>query len=225
MFVFFLDLGTSTFFHSPQFGLDYLSLTPLTPSFCLTTWSLTLNSHFNTLTAAGDTTDGPRSQILNTTLLEDRCYICAAVETEMQTNWFCQEVTSHQGISNQSLRWHLQVKSNRSRWEIKPYAGCVRPLHPCLSTPGLSSRQLGSQELLLCVFVETAKGLGSSPMKTHTLWPSFLIATSQSSLFRHTRLSPLLSVFNFNIIAILPFIFHALSCTTLLFIQDSKQKD
>lgn len=75
-----LDSGTSKSLRSPQFGLDFLSLTPLTLSLCLTTWSLTLISHFNALTAAGDMTDGPRSQVLNTTLLEDRCNICAAVE-------------------------------------------------------------------------------------------------------------------------------------------------
>lgn len=73
-------------------------------------------------------------------------------------------------------------------------AMCVKTLYPCLSSPRLPfqpTRQPGTGEGLFYVFVEIEKELGSKE-NTHTFWTCFLIATSQSSLFRNTLLSPLL---------------------------------
>lgn len=70
-------------------------------------------------------------------------------------------------------------------------AGCALGLLIHVCPPQVfDCGQLGSLELLRA-FVETAKG-GRGPRKTQTLWPSFLFANSQSSLLRHTFMSPIL---------------------------------
>lgn len=67
------------------FGLNWPNLTSLTLGSVWPPGPLTLISHFNALTAASDMTDGPGCRVLNTTLLEDRRYICAEEEKETQT--------------------------------------------------------------------------------------------------------------------------------------------
>lgn len=74
-------------------------------------------------------------------------------------------------------------------------AGCVSgvSIHAC-PVPLFLPSQLGSLELGVkaCSVSLWKQRRGRDPRKTYTLWPSFHIATSQSSLFRHTLLSQFL---------------------------------